>query len=169
VREIFEKFDLDAQIARLDASNLLYLVLGLRIWTPIARDRAPRIELTANHAICRVESFRIVGPCTMHARFGNEAEQTVDLDDSGRRAKRPLRDIGLFEQVRADPEVRTILWPDGTDFDPSTLRDRTDQLPATKAYFGQGGISPAQGARVPKATSCKLYGQMIGVDEALHL
>jgi type I restriction enzyme M protein len=28
VRDIFEKFDLDAQIARLDTSNLLYLVLG---------------------------------------------------------------------------------------------------------------------------------------------
>jgi type I restriction enzyme M protein len=28
VRDVFEKFDLDAQIARLDASNLLYLVLG---------------------------------------------------------------------------------------------------------------------------------------------
>ena len=28
VRDIFEKFDLDAQITRLDASNLLYLVLG---------------------------------------------------------------------------------------------------------------------------------------------
>ena len=28
VRDIFEKFDLEAQIARLDASNLLYLVLG---------------------------------------------------------------------------------------------------------------------------------------------
>jgi type I restriction enzyme M protein len=28
VREVFEKFDLDAQISRLDAANLLYLVLG---------------------------------------------------------------------------------------------------------------------------------------------
>jgi len=28
VRDIFEKFDLEAQVARLDASNLLYLVLG---------------------------------------------------------------------------------------------------------------------------------------------
>jgi type I restriction enzyme M protein len=28
VRDIFEKFEVDAQIARLDASNLLYLVLG---------------------------------------------------------------------------------------------------------------------------------------------
>jgi type I restriction enzyme M protein len=28
VRDIFEKFDLDAQISRLDAANLLYLVLG---------------------------------------------------------------------------------------------------------------------------------------------
>ena len=30
VRDIFEKFDLDREIARLDASNLLYLVLGIR-------------------------------------------------------------------------------------------------------------------------------------------
>jgi hypothetical protein len=28
VRDIFEKINLEAQIARLDASNLLYLVLG---------------------------------------------------------------------------------------------------------------------------------------------
>ena len=28
VREVFEKFGLDAQISRLDAANLLYLVLG---------------------------------------------------------------------------------------------------------------------------------------------
>ena len=46
---------------------------------PIARDRAPLIGLTANHAIYRVESFRIVGPCTMHVRFGDEAEQTIDF------------------------------------------------------------------------------------------
>jgi hypothetical protein len=51
----------------------------LRILAPIARDRAPRIELTANHALCRVESFRIVGPCTMHVRFDDEAEQTIDF------------------------------------------------------------------------------------------
>ena len=51
----------------------------LRILAPIARDRAPRIELTANHVIYRVESFRTVCPCTMHVRFGDEAEQTIDF------------------------------------------------------------------------------------------
>lgn len=51
----------------------------LRIVAPIALGRVPRIELTANHAICRVESFRIFGPCTMHVRFDDEAEQTIDF------------------------------------------------------------------------------------------
>jgi hypothetical protein len=35
----------------------------------------------------------------------------------------PLRDAGLFSQVRIDPEVRTLVWPNGADFDPETLHD----------------------------------------------
>jgi hypothetical protein len=35
--------------------------------------------LTANHAIYRVESFRIVCPFTMHVRFDEKAEQTIDF------------------------------------------------------------------------------------------
>jgi len=38
-----------------------------------------------------------------------------------------------------------------------------------ESSLSQGETPPAQGATVPKATSCKLYGQIIGVDEALHL
>jgi hypothetical protein len=90
---------------------------------PIARDRAPLIGLTANPAIYRVESFRIVGPCTMHVRFGDEAEQTIDFGPILERDKRPLRDRELFEQGRVDPEVHTILWPNGADFDPATLHE----------------------------------------------
>jgi hypothetical protein len=29
----------------------------------------------------------------------------------------------MFRQVRVDPEVRTVVWPNGADFDPATLRD----------------------------------------------
>ena len=51
----------------------------LRIVALIALGRVPRIELTANRAIYRIESFRIVGPCTMRVRFDDEAEQTIDF------------------------------------------------------------------------------------------
>ena len=33
----------------------------------------------------------------------------------------PLRDLELFNQVRVDPEVETLVWPNGADFDPATL------------------------------------------------
>jgi hypothetical protein len=29
----------------------------------------------------------------------------------------------LFEQVKIDPEVHTLVWPNGADFDPATLHD----------------------------------------------
>jgi hypothetical protein len=35
----------------------------------------------------------------------------------------PLRDPELFGQVRLDPEVHTLVWPNGADFDPATLHD----------------------------------------------
>ena len=35
----------------------------------------------------------------------------------------PLRDLSLFNQVRIDPEVHTLVWPNGADFDPATLHD----------------------------------------------
>jgi len=35
----------------------------------------------------------------------------------------PLRDPELFRQVRIDPEVQTLVWPNGADYDPATLYD----------------------------------------------
>lgn len=34
-----------------------------------------------------------------------------------------LRDIQLFNSVAIDPEVHTLVWPNGADFDPATLDD----------------------------------------------
>ena len=39
----------------------------------------------------------------------------------------PLRDAAVFNQVRVDPEVHTVVWPNGADFDPATLHDWPDQ------------------------------------------
>jgi len=32
-----------------------------------------------------------------------------------------LRDLTLFNQVRLDPEIHTLVWPNDADFDPATL------------------------------------------------
>ena len=29
----------------------------------------------------------------------------------------------MFNQVQIDPEVETLVWPNGADFDPATLHD----------------------------------------------
>jgi Protein of unknown function (DUF2442) len=35
----------------------------------------------------------------------------------------PLNDIDVFNRVRLDPEVHTLVWPNGADFDPAALHD----------------------------------------------
>ena len=39
----------------------------------------------------------------------------------------PLRDLSLFEKVVLDSEVYTLVWPNGADFDPSTLHNWPSQ------------------------------------------
>ncbi len=35
----------------------------------------------------------------------------------------PLQDLSLFNQVTLDPIAHTLVWPNGADFDPETLRN----------------------------------------------
>ena len=35
----------------------------------------------------------------------------------------PLKDEKMFNQVEIDPEVHTLVWPNGADFDPETLHN----------------------------------------------
>lgn len=91
-----------------------------------------------SHAVYRVESFRIVGPYTLRVRFDDGTEQTIDfrpvLEGD---LYRPLRDRELFEQVRIDAEVHTLVWSNGADFDPATLHDWPELLPAMKSSVQQ--------------------------------
>lgn len=77
-----------------------------------------------NHAIYRVTSFELLAPHTLLVSFDDDTEQTIDFEDVlGGDLYRPLRDPALFNLVCIDPEVHTLLWPNGADFDPETLHD----------------------------------------------
>jgi len=76
------------------------------------------------HPIFRVEKFRIVGPYTLEVAFDDASVQIIDFRPilSGELFG-PLRDLALFNRVGIDSEVRTLVWPNGADFDPATLHD----------------------------------------------
>jgi hypothetical protein len=76
------------------------------------------------HPIYRVRGFEIVSDYTLRIRFDDGAEQTIDFYPILRgKMYGPLRDLEIFNQVRIDPEVETLVWPNGADFDPATLHD----------------------------------------------
>jgi len=77
-----------------------------------------------NHPIFRVRSFEIVSDYTLRIRFDDQIDQTIDFRPIlAGELYGPLRDLSLFNQVRIDPEVHTLVWPNGADFDPATLHD----------------------------------------------
>ena len=87
-----------------------------------------------NHPIYRVESFEIISAYTLRVRFDDSTEQVIDFQPVlAGELYGPLRDLALFNEVHIDPEVRTLVWPNGADFDPATLHDWPEQIKAMKA------------------------------------
>lgn len=83
------------------------------------------------HQIYRVLSFEIVKPYTLRVKFDDNTEQTIDFQPAlAGELYTPLRDLSLFNQVRLDEEVQTLVWPNGADFDPATLHDWQEQAEA---------------------------------------
>src|SRR5438552_13455013 len=77
------------------------------------------------HPIYRVRAFEIVSDYTLRIHFDDGAEQTIDFRPIlAGELYAELRNLELFNQVRIDPEVQTLVWPNGADFDPVTLHDR---------------------------------------------
>jgi len=84
-----------------------------------------------SHPIHRVRRVEIVGPYVLRVTFADAVERTIDLEPIlAGEIYGPLRDPELFGQVHIDPEVHTIVWPNGADFDPATLHDWPDHAEA---------------------------------------
>ena len=80
--------------------------------------------MSTAHQIYRVKAFQIVAPYTLRVEFDDQTQQTIDFKPVlGGELFGPLRELSQFNQVQIDPEVRTLVWPNGADFDPETLHD----------------------------------------------
>ncbi len=74
------------------------------------------------HLMVKITNVQIVAPYTLQITFDDGADRVIDFTSvlAGYYLS-PLRDLKLFNQVQVDPEIHTIVWPNGADFDPATL------------------------------------------------
>jgi|SRR3972149_3575631 len=83
------------------------------------------------HPIYWIRSFETLAPYTLRVRFNDETERIIDFRPIlAGELYGPLRDPALFNQVQIDPEVHTLVWPNGADFDPAILHDWPQHLEA---------------------------------------
>ena len=96
------------------------------------------------HPIYRVRSFEIAKAYTLRVRFDDGTGQVIDFRPVlAGELFGPLRDLALFNQVQIDPEVFTLVWPNGADFDPATLHAWPAHADSLAARARQWELTPA--------------------------
>ena len=76
------------------------------------------------HPIHRVQSFQQVGTYVLEIKYDDGSSRRIDFEPMLEgELFGPLRDPLLFAQAKLDPEIHTLVWPTGADFDPATLHD----------------------------------------------
>ena len=76
------------------------------------------------HPIYKVASVKILAPYTLRVAFDDGTAQTIDFSSMlAGELYGPLRELSVFNRVRIDPEVHTLVAPTGADFDPALLHD----------------------------------------------
>ena len=77
-----------------------------------------------HQAIHRVTGVQIVGAYTLEVEFADGTVKSIDFRPvMVGEMYGPLLDRSLFDQVKVDPEVHTLVRPNGADFDPATLHN----------------------------------------------
>ncbi len=87
-----------------------------------------------NHPIYRITSVECIQPHSLRLSFNDGLSRTIDFEGilEGE-LYGPLRDPVAFAQVTLDPEIHTVVWPCGADFDPATLHDWPEHEAAFRA------------------------------------
>ena len=100
-----------------------------------------------HHQIHRIIACRVLPPYGLKLKFDDGLEREVDLESilEGE-IYGPLRDQVFFSKVVIDPEIHTITWPNGADFDPAILHDWSIHLDS----FVEAAKSWKQSSSFPK-------------------
>ncbi len=77
-------------------------------------------------------------------QFDDNSEQVINFEPMlAGELYGPLRELTLFNQVQVDPEVHTLVWPNGAGFDPATLHDWPQHIQALTAQAQRWETTPA--------------------------
>lgn len=107
------------------------------------------------HHFIRVASAEVVGDHSLRLLFSDGHAKILDFSPVLHGTLfAPLRNPEFFRQVTIDPEVGTLVWPNGADFDPSSLYEWeaiVDELSARlriaeeASSYGDRGRRPPEG------------------------
>jgi len=88
-----------------------------------------------------VVAAKALGDYRLYLRFEDGVEGAVDLAPhlSFRGVFEPLRNPAYFALVRVDPELGTVVWPNGADLDPDVLYGHVSGTPILQEHYLQIG------------------------------
>jgi len=86
--------------------------------------------MTDPRILPRVTAVEPLNSFLLRLTFTDGLIREVDLSDDlwGPMAE-PLQDPDYFRQVRVDPELGTVVWPNGYDLDPDLLHGDHEPVP----------------------------------------
>ena len=71
-----------------------------------------------------VKSAKHISNFILWVSFDDGTSGNIDLKDSLNGSMfLPLKDINVFSKVSVDPELETVVWPNGADLAPEFLKD----------------------------------------------
>jgi hypothetical protein len=77
-----------------------------------------------------ITSVEVLGHYRLRLSFSDDSSREVDLTgELHGPVFEPLTDPDFFAQVRVDPELGTVVWPNGADLDPLVLHGDFEPAP----------------------------------------
>ncbi len=94
-----------------------------------------------NYTDIKIKAVKVNKPYVLELTFNDGSSKLVDLEAVLYGAIfGPLQNQELFAQVRLNPEIETIEWPNGADFHPETLyrwEEYKDELASLAAKWNR--------------------------------
>jgi hypothetical protein len=78
-----------------------------------------------------IVAVHVIGPHRLRLLFDDGIEGEIDVarEISFDGVFEPLRDAAFFSKVRVEPDLGTVVWPNGADLDPLVLYARVTGRP----------------------------------------